>query len=161
MYAHAISNILSNLDITRRCFKGTLPINKLHYIKNRHKHFYIINSKPSYHKGEHWLCVFLSGQKSCEIYDPLIDKNRQYYKYITTYLKKYTKIKTIKSNNKATQHILAQTCGYHCVLFGVLRCYGIAFSKILQFLYTMPSHNFRDNVVMSFVKHIQSGIKKH
>jgi hypothetical protein len=160
MFSFEIEQLLLKNRITAAQFKYILPINHLHKINKTKQHYYIINSRPSNHSGEHWfyLCVTKNG-KSCEIYDPLIDKKSHYFKTVHNYIEQKLKIKRVVVNTKKTQHILNDTCGQHCVFFAYSRAHGINYNRLLHFLYK-NSVFFNDFMVKSFVDSLQKHYNK-
>jgi hypothetical protein len=161
MFSFEIEKLLLKNNITAAHFKYVLPINHLHRIKkNQKQHYYIINSRPSNHSGEHWfyLCVTKNGN-SCEIYDPLINKYSHYYKTVHAYIKRKLKIKRVVTNMRKTQNILNDTCGQHCVFFAYSRAHGVSYNRLLNFLYK-NSVFFNDFMVERFVGELEKHYKK-
>ena len=103
------------------------------------EHFYIINTAPSRHPGEHWISVYAGHEVEC--FDSLAKKQTvDQFKDIIQGLH-YT-------NAVAVQHPLSISCGEYCLFYVYLRCRGISLDCIINVLSGWDNEQF----VLDFVR---------
>ncbi len=138
LFSDEIRDFLSINIFSKKTFQEVYPFDYIKKMKKPSKKnnnkLYIYNRDTSDMIGSHWIAVFLT-KYSAEIFDPL-SLNPEEYKNITQYLLSKLKYNKILYCKNAVQHILADTCGYHVIYFGVLRSQGYTFKDIVKYFYT-------------------------
>ena len=105
-------------------FGGVYSINEIPHTLQA-GYFYIFNTAPSWHPGEHWISVYSGDEIEC--FDPLAEKDTfQEFKALIPGLK--------RTNNTPVQHILSTSCGEYCLFYICMRCRGISLDCIIDFL---------------------------
>ena len=104
-------------------------------------YFYIFNTAPSSHPGEHWISVYAGCEVEC--FDSLVRKQTvEQFKKIIRGLR-YT-------NTVAVQNPLSISCGEYCLFYVYMRCRGLALECIINFLSGWDN----EQVVLDFIREV-------
>jgi hypothetical protein len=109
---------------------------------------FIINTKPSYHPGEHWVSIFISSDYSfVEYFDPL--GNPPYF-YSQTFFKKLVKHfpNGVIYCHKKIQSEQSLLCGLFCIYFLEKRNSNVPFEKIIEEFHENLTEN--DKKILAF-----------
>lgn len=119
MNSFQIDKILRSNIHTKYFYGGVLAydqISYIYYLPNQPIVF-VLNTATTNTPGEHWILVILSN-KICELFDSLALPIEAYKELI----EKLSKIcNSIKITPYRIQNIYTPSCGYHCILFFLLR----------------------------------------
>jgi hypothetical protein len=115
MFTSEIREALSSNPYTARFFSGvyaadTAPIQQSCSVPT--ERFYVINTKPSTHPGQHWVAVYLQPKSSAYYFDPYGQPPSQ------TILKALRKCKRIRVWKRRLQG-LQPVCGLYCLCFAL------------------------------------------
>lgn len=126
MNTSQINQILKNNSVTRNCFLGTFPADKLPVSTQRPLCF-VANTDPSTAKGSHWVAVFVNGKDCAEFYDSYgRGPKGSFLKHLEN------NYRTFRYNRKQLQAFGSSVCGQHCILFLYMRCKGEKMATILN-----------------------------
>ena len=107
-----INEIMKNDKFTKNCFIGTFALNKLPKIK-----FYpcclILNNKPDYHNGQHWLAIYFHKNKTAEFFDSF--GNHPSFYNVVKYLENNSV--RFKYNKTRLQSHTSYYCGLYCCFY--------------------------------------------
>jgi hypothetical protein len=126
---HYLKTTEINMFMRQTLYKINHPIKKYHYIgcypadysynniiSNIHPKVdsgIILNTDPSYKKGQHWVAMSFNASKDCYYFDSLGDHPKK-YKHIYSLLNKFKKVVIV--NNKEYQK-KDGLCGLYCINF--------------------------------------------
>ena len=80
---------------------------------------FVVNSKPSYHRGEHWFCLDLTG-KGPYLFDSF-GNSAEYYG-----------LPSMKYWNQPIQDSTSNTCGLHCIFYIVHKSKGYSPDRMFK-----------------------------
>lgn len=132
---HALStqeleNIISNDDVLAPQFQGVFAANKIP-CNNPSGKFFIINTAPSFHKGEHWVSIYFPVNSQAEFFDSLGKCPSFYSNYILDFLIENSSNGFVY-NHKRIQKPFSSSCGLYCLYFAYFRCRNVSFQNILN-----------------------------
>ena len=127
MTTNDINTILQKDYFTKFNFLGVFPRDEIPAI-TFYPSCFVINTEPSYKKGEHWLALFFNKSRNCTFFDSY-GHDPAYFNMLN-YIKRFSSEFTY--NKKQIQGILSVTCGHYCVFFILLMNRGYSLSTILS-----------------------------
>lgn len=137
---------LDSDDVTRKQLGGVLPIDYLVHVKFCTRPcLFVVNTSPSWTKGKHWVCFYISANMAdpVEFFDPLGNApghySKQFLSFIAQHGNQYTYVP------KRLQERKSQTCGAYALFFSAHRCRGMSLGNIVNSI-----HN--DLTVCEFIK---------
>jgi len=145
LYTSDIWNILTRDKRTKTSFRGVYAKDKLP-VRAPTSSLYVCNTDPSTRGGEHWVVIYIDGDRRGEFFDSSGDirpVEKQFERFL------YKNSRTWTRNARAVQHLMSDACGYHCIFFAVNRCVGYSMSSIIN-MYT-PNLMYNDEIVKEFV----------
>ena len=103
------------------CFKGVFPCDEMPYKQSLPLNI-IVNTDPSYLKGEHWVCVSIKKDGTGEYFDSfgLPPLKEEIFDFL-----ELNAFKGWTYNQVPLQNITSKTCGNYCVLYIIYKCQGI------------------------------------
>ena len=116
-------------SITHSKFGDVLPADILLQVYPNADKFYIVNTKPSLHPGEHWTVVYMQGNNNnlIEFWDSLGQDPVTY----NNYFKHFFRDKEYIYSNRILQGE-AQTCGYFCLYYAYHRSRAYTMNDIVN-----------------------------
>ena len=112
--------LIKKLLKTFKCFKGVYSSDNIPQFTNFPIHI-IVNTDPSYKKGEHWVAISINENGFGEYFDsfglPPLKKD------LFNFMTKNCKNSWIY-NKLCLQNVTSTTCGHYCVLYTMFRCSG-------------------------------------
>ena len=149
MWAKDLRTIMMADYRTRHVFQGVFACDTLPTLAPRGRATaWIINTDPSFKKGEHWLALYIDPFGRGTYFDsygfgPVIDSIRRFISKNTT---------TLKYNTTLLQSITSELCGYYCVMFIRAMVCGLSLEHIVsRFDLFHPTKN--DSLVIHFFRH--------
>ncbi len=131
----------------RRRFLGVFACDKLPHYTTKRPVWFIANTKPSSHRGQHWIAVYIDetnhGYYFCSYG---IAPNLVFQNYLTTTCCGWSR------NTKRLQSSITTTCGQHCVFFLYAISRGVS---VAEFYNCFSSrYNLNDAFVNEFVNDV-------
>lgn len=145
MNGRRISYVLQSDPVTCRLYSGLGgPDTGLPEIKN-FPSLVVLNTAPSYEKGEHWCVVYLQAKNRCYFFDSY-GKDPRAYEFNGFFTGT-----RVTSNRRQVQGVFTDTCGHHCIYFSRSVAYGDTPVAVVA----SYSDNLRwnDNMVYDYVTH--------
>lgn len=107
--------------------------------------FYVANTKPSTHGGEHWIAFYTPEEGVTETFDSFGQHPKEYSKYFQEWIGNDFLIMSnaVRQDNNTT------TCGQYCMFFILLRAHGFKYNDVVSALTKNPLVN--DHFVCKFV----------
>jgi hypothetical protein len=139
-----LDSILRNNHVTMDYYGGVRACDRLPiYVTGRPK-FYIANTKPHDHPGEHWVCLYFDD--TSEFYDSTGNRPQ-------SYSAEFEYMMVIHSpqylyNTKRIQNYFSNCCGQHCLFYAFQRCLGYSMREIINQFTDNLSEN--DKTVVDF-----------
>jgi hypothetical protein len=146
LYTDDIREILARDKRTRSSFRGVYAKDQLP-AQAPTSSLYVCNTDPSTRGGEHWVVIYIDGERRGEFFDS-ISNVRPIEEQFESFLQRNSV--TWTRNARTVQHLMSDTCGYHCVFFAVNRCVGFSMNSIVNMYTANLLHN--DKIVMDFVR---------
>lgn len=148
MNGERINHILSLDPYAGPIFKGfcspDLPFPKV----RKGPAIFVLNTAPSWTRGEHWCIACLRSDKSCIFFDPY-GKSPDAYQFTDRLLKICEK--KIQYNILPVQGNLSKTCGHHCIFFALHFARKVEPETIMTF-YDVHNKRKNDNMVFDFIR---------
>lgn len=144
MNTHEIDAALKNCQITRRCFVGTFPCDKIpQCYPNASPKAWVFNVDNSDMPGRHWVAAFFDNREVL-YFDSCAEEP---VNEIALFLQQFPRISRMPFR---VQDYLSDLCGQYCVHFIVSLCSGKSFT---QFLKTFSRVNLgkNDNFIKMWV----------
>ena len=113
---------------TQKCFLGVFPRDEMPSIIF-YPSCFIVNTEPSFKKGEHWLAMYFDKSRNCFFFDSF-GHDPSFFN-MSKYIKKYSS--GIKYNKDCIQDNFSDTCGHYCVFFLLLINRGFSLDRIISF----------------------------
>ena len=117
-------------------FEGIFSIDKLPQFISHRPFLAIVNTHTHNLPGEHWLAIYIDGDKRGEIFDPL---SLPISNILIQWMNRFT-IKW-KTNNRAFQDLLSSSCGAFVLYFVLNRRHVDSFESITSSFTSYPSVN--------------------
>lgn len=135
---------LNNLDIlaiiknhkNKSLFLGVFPRNLLPQ-QVKYPSCMIINTDPSYKKGQHWISIYYNRDQTAEFFDSYGYPPSHYN--MDKYLKKTSK--SFSYNKKTIQSDNSKLCGYYSCLFILFKLNSKSLDKLLNFFTSSSIEN--------------------
>lgn len=119
---------------TRYIYGKVLALDELAYFpKLMHQSYIILNNKPHYLSGEHWLAIYIppnEQKKPVEFFDSFGKSPMFYNESIVNFLE--SQRPKYAYNTLSVQPQNSILCGLFCTYFISLRCMGVPFNVIMQ-----------------------------
>lgn len=122
-----IDDVLKKKPATKNVYKGVYAADTLPK-RVEYPSFYIANTQPQDHSGEHWVAFFFSRDKSVECFDSL--GQRPWRPWHDAFVKRnarrfiYTPFRL--------QSLTSDVCGQYCIVYGLNRIRGISLPAFLK-----------------------------
>lgn len=117
-----ITKVLSKNRLTKNCFRGVFPIDRIPNRVYKKPASYVINTDPSYAPGTHWVAIhFPKGRRSpAEFFDSFgrAPFNKKFIEFLTNNSERYI------YNVRELQNRFSLMCGKYCCLYLLDRCSG-------------------------------------
>ena len=150
MNTSELYTILSSNLQTRGFMHGVLSLDQLPDTITHFPSLYIINTQPSYQRGEHWLAMFFSRDRQGEFFDSFGHPPDYYGEQLLYFISRNSH--SWIYNNYILQAPLSYLCGYYCLFYLIHRSCGIPMSTI-NHMFSLDRYE-NDFIVREFVKHI-------
>ena len=86
----------------------------------------VCNTDPSDRSGEHWICIYISGNRHGEFFDSFGRKpGSPFCEFLNRHCVHWT------YNDKQLQNIFSSVCGAYCVFFAIYKSYGHDMQRIV------------------------------
>ena len=105
--------------VTSRFFSGVFALDEIENIHTR-PCLIIVNTDPSWKRGEHWIVIFFSSQKEVEIFDSLGSKFSTFPPEIKNFIGRFAE--SVKYTTKRVQPPNSSLCGLYCLYYAYYRC---------------------------------------
>lgn len=133
MNGRELSDVLEKDNYAKRVFKGVVPRDKLADLEPLSPPaLYIVNTDPSYRKGEHWVVLYFDGTGKAEYFDSfgLPPRHRE----MSEFLRRFAL--TSKHNKKCLQPVLSSTCGLYCLYYALKKSRGYSLPRIVSIFHS-------------------------
>ncbi len=134
-----LENILDGDSYARRTFCGVFPRDALAFINvdTSKPSIYIINTDPSYRRGEHWVAIYFNGFGKGEYFDSfgLPPRHGDIERFLYHHVLSYT------YNRRVLQNVLSVTCGLYCVYYVMRKSRGESMTKNCGHLSSTTTEN--------------------
>ena len=127
MNSDQIERILTQDPYTKQVFKDVCPRDRLP-ASISYPSAFVLNTDPSWRKGEHWIAVYFDENKRGEFMDSYA-LNPEFYNFDSFMNENAT---TWSCNSKSIQNPLSVVCGHYCVYYILYRCRDVSMKKILS-----------------------------
>ena len=114
-------------EFCRIIFKGVFPRDHLPN-KIQYSTAFIINTHPSYKRGEHWLAVYYDDKGKCTFFDSF-GLHPSFYR-LEGFLNKTSN--EWEYNKQQLQSVSSMACGYYCIYFILLVCRSFKLKDIID-----------------------------
>jgi hypothetical protein len=128
----------------RNKFKAVLPRDFLP-TRVQYPSAYIVNTHPSYKRGEHWLAIYYDENGKGIFFDSF-GMSPAFY-HLEGFLNKTSK--EWEYNKHQLQSFSSMACGYYCLYFIMLCCRGLKLNDIVN-LFSKNNFNIND-LLISFI----------
>jgi len=132
---------------TRHLLAGVFAIDQLpRESVTPDKRLFIVNSDIATLPGQHWMLILFTPQEDAvEFYDSLGRSPHYYDPLLTQFI--FGNATFCKYNTQQLQCDNSNTCGYHCVYYGMLRCRNMSQDYVLS---TYNHCSYNDKLVVDF-----------
>lgn len=127
--------------------KGVYSSNNLPVTVFNFPSAYVINTKPSYTRGEHWVCAWFDGNKNVDFFDSFGRNPIQFDNRIVIFL--HNNSTSVQYNNFVLQDQNSDVCGYYVLVYLTLKSRGYCMSDIVSFF--GHDKQINDRFVVNFV----------
>ena len=136
----ALVNVIRRyaLPATKKAFLGVFPIDNLPHRIPQYPAIMIVNTQSHNLPGEHWLSVYISGNRHGEVFDSL---GLSLSKRLTHWLNQFTK--KWRTSTKVYQNPFSDKCGGYALYYVLNRIQNCK-------LHLTPSPAINDEIVMTF-----------
>ena len=146
LYTNDIRDILMHDKRTKSSFRGVYAKDQLP-AQAPTSSLFVCNTDPSTRGGEHWVVIYIDGERRGEFFNSIGDAQPM-EELFESFIRRNSI--TWTRNSKAVQHLMSDTCGYHCIFFAINRCVGYSMSSIIN-MYT-SNLMYNDEIVKEFVR---------
>lgn len=147
MNENQIRKILFNDHITRTCFIGVFPCDRIPREIPRFPAAFVMNTDPHYKPGRHWIAVYVKSPSTVEFFDSFGNKPQYFGENMSKYFENFPQV---VCNTVSLQSPISAVCGQYCVYFLYYRCRQRSLSSIVS---PFKSYNVTNDIrVYNFVK---------
>jgi len=141
MNTYDLETYLKGNPVTKQVFNGVYASDQLPPKHGVKPCLYIANTDPSHMNGEHWVVIFFPLKGLPEYFDPLgMPPLRHEFKRLLG--------DEWLESKEMVQHPFSINCGWHCLFYACMRCYGFYYAELMT-CYTTDLM-FNDNFVKEF-----------
>lgn len=127
---------LKGNSVTKPFFDGVYASDEISRL-TRKPNMIVVNTEPSWKKGEHWLVIYFTRQNTAEIFDSLATDSSEYPDELKRFISKFAS--SVKYSRKRVQPAYTSLCGHYCLHYANCRCKGNSMMSIID---NMPSPNW-------------------
>lgn len=154
MFGSQISKALLSDPHVGPEFLGVFPSDKL----PKHISYpcsLVVNTDPSFEKGEHWVCYYFDSNGNAEYFDSygFPPSNCELFKFLVD------NGNTFKCNNIQLQGLKSKVCGHYCIAYLASRSRGVSMDQFVNH-YQSPRPGSKDQTLADSVNR-RYNIKSH
>jgi hypothetical protein len=124
-----ITQCLKKDPYAKTIFKQVVPRDKLPNVPRLgYPSAFVINTQPSYMRGEHWLAVYYDKQGFCTFFDSYGMKPSFYNLHNFV----FQSSRGFEHNTQQLQSLTSSVCGNYCIYFIMLKARGLKLHEILE-----------------------------
>mgnify|MGYP006375650193 FL=1 len=128
MNSEQIALVLTSDVRTRRVFRGVFARDRLPlHVNTRQPNGFVINTDPSYRRGEHWVSVWFDGKGRAEYFDsfglPPLHPDIEFF------IKRHSR--SYRVNERSLQDLTSAACGLYVIYFIYMKSRGATLNRTL------------------------------
>lgn len=146
MNTSEINSLIVKDPLLSKIYLGTFASDQLSFHLVKYPSAMIVNTDPSFKRGQHWVALYFDSEKHCDYFDSF-----GFYPTVPNILTFITNNSiNLRYNSVQLQSICSSVCGLYCIQFLYRRCRYISIPHQLK-MFDHSNFVYNDTIVCKFI----------